>query len=163
MGMRTTALLTAPSGQAHAPSTSDASAALPLQVAAVYEAHVEFVWRTARRLGTQEQHLDDVVQEVFIVVQRRLADFEGRSALRTWLFGITRRVVRASMRRVARRGETALTEPAELADPSAQSAESQLVELEGSRLLHALLAELDDDKREVFVLSELEEMSGPEI
>jgi RNA polymerase sigma-70 factor, ECF subfamily len=128
----------------------------------VYEAHVDFVWRSARSLGVREMNIDDVVQEVFVVVQRRLAEFEGRSDIKTWLFGITRRVVRAHVRQLVRsRSQTETS--AELADPNAACAESQLATLEGARLLYALLDELEPDLREVFVLSELEEMSGPSI
>src|SRR4051812_506732 len=50
--------------------------------AEVYEAHFDCVWRSARRLGTASLHVDDVVQEVFLVVHRRLAEFEGRSSLK---------------------------------------------------------------------------------
>ena len=42
----------------------------------IYEAHVDFVWRSALRLGVDEAAADDVVQQVFLVVHRRLADFE---------------------------------------------------------------------------------------
>src|SRR5262245_51753387 len=73
-----------------------------LTLAEVYETQFDFVWRSARRLGVASLHVDDVVQEVFLVVFRRLAEFEGRSSLKTWLFGITRRVVR-DHRRSARR------------------------------------------------------------
>jgi RNA polymerase sigma-70 factor (ECF subfamily) len=139
-----------------------AEAVHPRRVQEVYELHVDFVWRTARRLGVQDQHVDDVVQEVFLVVQRRLAEFEGRSELRTWLFGITRRVVHAHFRQNARRRQILGGDPDALAD-SAASSEARCATLEGVRLLHALLDELDDAKREVFVLSELEEMSGPAI
>jgi RNA polymerase sigma-70 factor, ECF subfamily len=147
--------------------TEDARAATPvpaseLRVDQVYEAHVDFVWRSARSLGVREMNIDDVVQEVFVVVQRRLAEFEGRSDIKTWLFGITRRVVRAHIRQQIRsRAQTETS--ADLADPNAACAESQLASLEGARLLYALLDELDADLREVFVLSELEEMSGPAI
>ena len=51
------------------------------------------VWRTARRLGVVESAVDDVVQEVFVTVYRRLDQFEGRCALKTWVFGILMRVV----------------------------------------------------------------------
>jgi RNA polymerase sigma-70 factor (ECF subfamily) len=145
----------------------DADAATPaqspeLRVDQVYEANVDFVWRSARSLGVREMNIDDVVQEVFVVVQRRLAEFEGRSDIKTWLFGITRRVVRAHMRQQIRsRAQTETS--ADLADPNAACAESQLATLEGARLLYALLDELDADLREVFVLAELEEMSGPAI
>jgi len=70
--------------------------------------------------------------------------------------------VRAHVRQQIRsRAQTETS--AELADPNAACAESQLATLEGARLLYALLDELDADLREVFVLSELEEMSGPAI
>ena len=145
----------------------DARAAMPaqsseLRVEQVYEAHVDFVWRSARSLGVREMNIDDVVQEVFVVVQRRLAEFEGRSDIKTWLFGITRRVVRAHVRQQIR-SRTQTETSSDLADPNAACAESQLATLEGARLLYALLDELDADLREVFVLSELEEMSGPAI
>jgi RNA polymerase sigma-70 factor (ECF subfamily) len=159
--MRSTAILT----PSHSPGawSADRSVPVTLQVEDIYETHFDFVWRTARRLGTRESQLDDVVQEVFLVVQRRLAGFEGRSELKTWLFGITRRVVYATGRRSGKRREVVLGEAGELPDATAPSAETQLAASEDTRLLYALLDELDADKREVFVLSELEEMSGPEI
>src|SRR6185436_19202677 len=60
----------------------------------VYEQNVTFVWRSARRLGVADAAIDDVVQEIFVVVHRRLREFEGRSSLKTWLFAIVLRVVR---------------------------------------------------------------------
>jgi RNA polymerase sigma-70 factor (ECF subfamily) len=128
----------------------------------VYEAQFDFVWRSARRLGVSALHLDDVVQEVFLVVHRRLAEFEARSSLKTWLFAITRRVV-SDYRRSARRKPS---EPIGNYEPEASAsclADAQLARDEDARLLYALLDELDEDKREVFVLAELEQMSGPEI
>jgi RNA polymerase sigma-70 factor (ECF subfamily) len=157
--MRSISLVGTPTEDAR---TATPARALELRVDQVYEAHVDFVWRSARSLGVREMNIDDVVQEVFVVVQRRLAEFEGRSDIKTWLFGITRRVVRAHIRQQIR--SRTQTEPsADLADPNAACAESQLANLEGARLLYALLDELDADLREVFVLSELEEMSGPAI
>ena len=159
--MRSTALLT-PS-QSPGAWSADRSVQVALHVEDIYETHFDFVWRTARRLGTPEAQLDDVVQEVFLVVQRRLPSFEGRSELKTWLFGITRRVVYATGRRRGKRREVVLGEAGEIADANATSAETQLAANEDTRLLYALLDELDEDKRAVFVLSELEEMSGPAI
>ena len=65
----------------------------------VYDTHFDFVWRYARNRGVPPSALDDVVQEVFIVVHRKLATFEGRSSVRTWLAMITRRAfcLRAEM------------------------------------------------------------------
>jgi RNA polymerase sigma-70 factor (ECF subfamily) len=129
--------------------------------AEVYESSFDFVWRSARRLGVKQTHVDDVVQEVFMVVHRRLGEFEGRSSLKTWLFGITRRVV-GGHRRTARRKPTEPLGERELT-ASDNDPEQRCAALQGQALLHALLDELDTEKREVFVLSELEEMSGPEI
>jgi RNA polymerase sigma-70 factor (ECF subfamily) len=135
----------------------------PATVQEVYEAHFEFVWRSARRLGMRPPQLEDVVQEVFMVVQRRLAEFEGRSSVRTWLFAITRHVVRGQIRRNVRRPMALPDYGPELEDASARSPEAQLLAREDAELLHALLDALSTDEREVFVLAQLEELSGPEI
>jgi RNA polymerase sigma-70 factor (ECF subfamily) len=133
-----------------------------VSLAEVYEGHFDFVWRSARRLGVHAPQLEDVVQEVFIVAHRRLAQFEGRASLKTWLFGITRHVVRDHFRSL-RRKPVELLGQLEPADVHAADAETQVAAQQGARLLHALLAQLDSDKREVFILAELEQMSAPEI
>lgn len=131
-----------------------------LSFAEVYELHFDFVWRSARRLGVPEQNLDDVVQDVFVTVYRRLSDFEGRSQLKTWIFGVLRHTVR-DLRRSQRRKPT--EELAEEPRDARTSPHDRAVHEESARLLHKLLCTLDDDQREVFVLAELEEMSAPEI
>jgi RNA polymerase sigma-70 factor (ECF subfamily) len=133
-----------------------------LDVAAVYEQHFDFVWRTARRLGVRGAQIDDVVQEVFVIVHRSAAGFEGRSKLRTWLFAITRRVARDHFRS-ARRKPVELVGSEDPSDVTGRDPEAQVQALQGHRLLHALLDALDADKREVFVMVELEQMSMPEI
>ena len=60
----------------------------------IYEAYFGFVWRNLRRLGVPEAATDDAAQDVFLVVFRRYHEFEGRSSVRTWLFGILLRVAR---------------------------------------------------------------------
>lgn len=133
-----------------------------LSFEAVYHAHFSFVWRSAKRLGARDASLDDAVQEVFVVVHRRLADFEGRSSLRTWLFGITLRVVRDHRRSARRRDPGCEVDPDTLRANCSGPAETA-EKAEAVRLLHALLDELDDDRREVFVMAELEQMAMPEI
>jgi RNA polymerase sigma-70 factor (ECF subfamily) len=133
-----------------------------LALADVYEEHFDFVWRSARRMGVAEGAVDDVVQEVFLVAHRRLDDFEGRSSVRTWLFGILLRVVSDYRRTLRRKGGLApLTDalPSDGSDCPAGGAERR----EAVRVLHRLLDTLDDDKRAVFVLAELEQMTAPEI
>jgi len=133
-----------------------------LEVAAVYEEHFDFVWRSVRRLGVAERALDDAVQEVFIVVHRRLADFEGRSSLKSWLFAIARRVAKDHRRRASRKDRTEAL-PEVLADPHARSPLEGAERAQAVRLLYEILDSLDDDKREVFILAELEQMTVPEI
>jgi len=140
----------------------DAAAVPALSFDDVYHAHFPFVWRSARRLGLRDASLDDAVQEVFVVVHRRLADFEGRSSLKTWLFGITLRVVRDHQRSARRRDTGPEVEPDTLRATGSGPAE-HAEKAEAVRLLHALLDELDDEKREVFVMAELEQMPMPEI
>src|SRR5438046_2152742 len=89
--------------------------------AELYESCFAFVWRTARRLGTPDASLDDVVQEIFMVAHRRQEDFEGRSSVKTWLHGIVFNVVRAHRRELAIKHPHALlaeppTDPELLAD-----------------------------------------------
>jgi RNA polymerase sigma-70 factor, ECF subfamily len=128
----------------------------------VYREHFGFVWRSAKRLGVPEASLDDVLQEVFVIVHRRLAEFEGRSSLRTWLFGITLRVARDHRRSAARRSPPGSVDPDSLRATAPGPGES-VEKAEAVRLLHVILDELDDERREVFVMSELEQIAMPEI
>ena len=137
------------------------AAEAPPSFDAVYQQHFDFVWRLARRLGVAPASVDDVVQDVFVVVHRRLATFEGRSTMRSWLYGIVRRVVSDHRKKHQRRRETAMAEAPTLeavGDPE-RSAQVE----EELALLHELLDQLPDEQREVFVLAELEQLSAPEI
>ncbi len=127
----------------------------------VYDEYFSFVWRTLRRLGIPDAALEDVTQEVFFVVYRRLADFRGDSSLKTWIFGIVRRVVRTHRRTKARRPTEPLAdrEPRCLQPMPDETTERR----QAQRILYRLLDTLDDDKREVFVMVEIEGMSCPEI
>jgi RNA polymerase sigma-70 factor (ECF subfamily) len=146
------------------------SVALPATAAVVeeldfttlYEQHFNFVWRCARRLGVVDALLDDAVQDVFVVVHRRLADFEGRSSVKSWIFGITRRVAKDYRRRAARKDRGKVPVEGLIAVGEASPADLAQ-QAEARALLHQILESLDDQKREVFVLAELEEMTVPEI
>jgi RNA polymerase sigma-70 factor, ECF subfamily len=132
----------------------------------VYESHFAFVWRTARRLGVAESDVSDIVQEVFLVVHRRLGEFEQRGSVKTWLFGILRRVV-SDYRRTLRR-KPSLVGRAEAIEPDAWSCgrntpAENAEQNEAMRLVTRLLEELDEDKREAFILAELEEMTTVEV
>jgi RNA polymerase sigma-70 factor (ECF subfamily) len=145
-----------PSAEPHAPV---------LDLATVYEAHFRYVWRCLRSLGIRDSQLDDALQDVFIVVQRRLPEFDGQAELRTWLYAIALRIARKYRDRARR--EPASLEAARERDPElpAASEVSGDSALESERLLLArrALASLTDDKREIFVLARVEQMSAPEI
>lgn len=127
----------------------------------IYDEHFSFVYRSARRLGVHERALDDAAQDVFLVVYRRLAEFEGRSSIKTWLYGITRRVAKDHRRRAARKDHGQVP-PDDLA-ATEQSPAEDAARREAAALLEAILEALDPAKREVFVLAEIEQMTVPEI
>jgi len=123
--------------------------------------HGPHVRRLVRSLGIGESELDDVCQETFIVVHRRLHTFEGRSALRTWLFGIALRVASDYRSKAYRRRE----QPTELL-PELQhgaTAEHALERKQAWSLIESLIAPLSEERRQVFVLYEIAELSMPEI
>jgi RNA polymerase sigma-70 factor (ECF subfamily) len=135
-------------------------------LAQIYAEHSDFVWRNLRRMGVQESAMDDAVQEVFLVVHRRLADFEARSKIKTWLFGIVLRVAQTQRRTLRRRNAhlpDAPTFDLEAVPNTEQESPLDLVERrQAVALLHTLLNTLDDDKRALLVSVELEQMSVPE-
>ncbi len=127
--------------------------------AELYRTHFDLVWRALRRYGVAPDSLEDALQEVFLVVHRRLESFEGRSSLRTWIFGIARRVARDH--RASAQFE--MTEPALLEQHSTDDAtDERTAAWEASRLLHSLLSQLAPDRRELLVLVELEQMTVAE-
>jgi len=131
----------------------------------LYDAHVEFLWRNARRLGVGDDSVDDVLQQVFLVVHRRLPEVTMTGSEKAWLFGVLLRVVRDHKRLLRRKSPhrfMAFTDPEMLADRGRQPDES-LARVEAAALVQGWLNALDDDKREVFILAELEQMSAREI
>jgi len=133
----------------------------------LYELYFTFVWRSARRLGAPDASLDDVVQEIFMVAFRRQDEFEGRSSVKTWLYGIVFNVVRAHRRELALKHPQALaddrrTDPELLIDDR-EGPHEQASKNEAARVLELFLEGLDDDRRAVFVLAELEQLTAPEI
>lgn len=127
----------------------------------VFDEHGAYVWRALRHLGAPEGEVDDLVQEVFVVVHRRLPSFEGRSSLRTWLYGICLRVASDFRRRARVRYERSVPDPAkDLAEPSSLAPDERA---QARAQLRDLLAALDDDKRDVLVLYEIEGVPMSEI
>lgn len=146
----------APQGEV-APATPAAERP-SVSVAAVYEANVDYVFRSLRSLGVREALVEDAVQDVFLVVHHKLHAFDGNAQLRTWLYAIVIRVARRYRERQAREVRAGDAEPI---DPSC--AERALLSHEALALARQALASLSDEKREVFALAEIEQLSAPEI
>ena len=126
---------------------------------AVYDEHFDFVWRSLRRLGVGPSDTPDAVQEVFLVVHRRLPEFEGRARITTWLYRICMRVASDRRRRAHLRHEelSDMEQIGELA--CGLSSEDMLAQDEDLALLQASLDALSSEQRTVFTLFELEKIS----
>ena len=130
--------------------------------ARLYEEHFEFVWRSLRVLGVRPDALDDVTQDVFAAVARQLGGFEGRSSLRTWIFGIAQNIASNHRRSRARKLDRLEPLPAHVLS----SEPSPHAHSEGREAADAILEfseTLEEGRRAVFVLGLLEGMPAPEI
>jgi RNA polymerase sigma-70 factor (ECF subfamily) len=152
-------------GRMQAAATAIMTATGPaLDASAVYSAHADFVWASLQRLGVRPHDLDDVLQEVFVIVHQRLHTFDHSSKLTTWLFGVCLRAASDYRRRAYRRreqvGDEAVEEPA---TAEASTPEDAAVGQQSRARLDRILEELDLEKRAVFVMFEVEELSCDEI
>ncbi len=134
---------------------------IALELTAVLRENGAFVARVLRRMGVAESDVDDAWQEVFVVVHAKLGEFEGRSSVRTWLYGICLRTASAFRRRAPARREI----PTEtLPETRASSTpEKDLADRQALSLLDRAVMTLDEDKRNVFVLYEVEELTMAEV
>lgn len=143
------------------PPTSAPAAIPPFK--ALYRQYFEFVWSSARHLGIEPSGMDDLIQEVFIAIHTKVHTLENPDALRSWIYGVVRRTASNHRRAKRARAETK-------ADPMgfAETASVQPTPLEQTersaevQLLMELLAELDEPKREIFALVEIQELSVPD-
>jgi RNA polymerase sigma-70 factor, ECF subfamily len=133
----------------------------PYDFDALYTQHFGFVWRNLRRLGVSDALADDAAQDVFVVVHRRLGDLQPDASIKGWLFGIALRVAH-DYRRTKKRKPTVSYEVDSTCSSDRSPAE-HAESADAARLLRDFLDTLDDDKRAVFVLAELEELSAPEM
>jgi len=126
----------------------------------IYDSHFAFVWRSLRRLRVPDSSRKDAAQDVFLVVHRRLEEFEGRAKVSTWLFGICLRVAKDYRRRAHVRREVLDDSDFEFVpDPKSDAATNA----ERHQDLAMFEAALDENQRAVFILFELEDMTGDEI
>lgn len=133
----------------------------PIDFEQVFAESSPFVWRVLGRLGVARSDIPDVCQEVFLIVHRRSADYDGRAPVRAWIYGICTRKAAEYRKRAHRRYEY----PHEAADDSMVPAEQEheLALREARAKLDAVLAGLGNGQREAFVLYELEELPMSEV
>ncbi|WAS95546.1 RNA polymerase sigma factor [Nannocystis punicea] len=131
------------------------------RLGALYQAHADFVVRISRQLGAPAAQLEDVVHDVFLVVHRRIDEYDAsRGSPRAWLYGIARNVVLHRLRGQARaeRRLRLLPDPEPRPGP-----DERLARNHAASLVQRFLDELDEDRRMVFALIEIEGMSAPEV
>jgi RNA polymerase sigma-70 factor (ECF subfamily) len=141
-------------------------------IAEVYERHFKYVWRCLRALGVRDATLDDAVQDVFLVVQKKLAHFDGNVQLSTWLYAVALRVARRYRAAAFEEARRHAADASALSTDDSEDARTRTAALDGEHvvehgerldLARRALERLDDAKREVFVLGHVEQMSAPEI
>jgi RNA polymerase sigma-70 factor (ECF subfamily) len=138
------------------------TASIDDQVVELYDQYFDFVWRSLCRLGVVSADLEDAAQDVFVVVHRRLASFEQRASIKSWIFGIALRVAKLYRFRNARQRARVEADETLLVCKHGNPEEMR-AQMQAAEQVQLLLDELDDDKRAVFVLAELEGMPAPEI
>ncbi len=141
-------------------SPVESSRACSLDFRQVFDGHVGYVAATLGRLGVDDRDRDDLVSEVFVRVHRSLSSYDMARPMKPWLFAFAARVA-SEHRRLARHRREVF---AEVDMATSDLAPDETIERRQARqLLERALAELDEGKREVFVLHDLDETPVPEI
>ena len=132
---------------------------------ALYRQKFAFAWRSLRRLGVPERDLNDAAQEVFLIVHRKLPEFDFERPITTWVYAICLRIASNRRRSAVQRHEQLSedTEPLEKAE-QALAADTEAQELNQRRaMLEAALDAMSIEQRAVFTLSELEGRTSEEV
>lgn len=130
------------------------------QTATVYDAYAPFVWRSLQRMGVPESDLEDALQEVFIVVHRKLDQYDSdRAKLSTWLFGITLNVARKHRSR----GRLTLGADVDAVPCDRPSQDTQLQHRQQAERLNLVLGKMRPEHSATFVMFELEGLTCQEI
>ncbi|HET6284524.1 MAG TPA: sigma-70 family RNA polymerase sigma factor [Polyangia bacterium] len=137
------------------------AAHVPMTFTAAFETYAPFTWNVLALLGVAPADVPDVCQEVFLVLHRRWSEVDTDRSLKSWLYAVCVRKVAEYRRHRRARPEVVTAEPPELRVEG--SAEDVVDRKHAARLLDHALDQLDDDRRAVFVLYEIEELSIAEV
>jgi RNA polymerase sigma-70 factor (ECF subfamily) len=149
-----------PGGGVHLPAIPAPQIVRPT-FRALYEGEFSYLWHTLRRLGIRARDLEDTVHDVFVVVHRRLGDYDPERPLRPWLFGIAYRVA-SERRRRAPADPAAAEEILALADEG-PGAEALLVAAQARAQVQRALEALPLEQRAVMVMHDLDGCTAPEV
>lgn len=129
---------------------------------ALYRDGVERVWRLLSRLGIRSADVEDAVQDVFVVAHRRLDSLKPNVAPAAWLAGIAVRVAHDYRRSALRKPTESIEAAADVIDGAVAPDELAMRrDVVGFTL--RLLDNMDPAQRDIFVLTEFEQLSAPEI
>ena len=120
------------------------------------------MFHTLRRLGIRDRDLEDVTHDVFVVVHRKLDDYDASRPLRPWLFGIAHRVA-ADYRRLARHRREVFDEQTDRIPSPRADVEADAQKREARTIVLAALDQLEPQRRAVFAMHEIDGFSMPEI
>lgn len=134
----------------------------PPQFERVFAQYAPYVGRTLRFLGVDDANVEDVCQEVFIIVHRRLREIESSSPLRAWIRQICVHTAQNERRRARRRRERA-TDSTDNDVPTAAQQHGSVELREMRERLLVLLEQMTEDQRAVFVLYEIEQLPMAEV
>ncbi|HEY8038518.1 MAG TPA: sigma-70 family RNA polymerase sigma factor [Polyangiaceae bacterium] len=133
----------------------------PARFRAVFEREFDYVWTSLRRLGVQARDAEDVAQDVFVHVYRRLDDYDPARPLRPWLFAFAFRCA-SDWRRLARHRVEVGDDPDRRAG-SSLAADDAIARTEDRALVLRALERVELERRGVFILYELDECPMKEI
>jgi RNA polymerase sigma-70 factor (ECF subfamily) len=128
---------------------------------AIFEAELSYVWTSLRRLGVHDRDREDVAHEVFLQAYKSFAQYDAARPIRPWLFAFAFRFA-SDYRRLARH-KTHLYGDEEPLHATAPDPEELLARRQREELVARALDALDIERRAVFILHELDELSMPEV
>ena len=136
-----------------------AEPAMVLDVTRLHDEYADFVRRSLQRLGVGQNNLEDALQDVFVVVHRRLSTYDSTAKMSTWLFGICLRVAAAHRRRACPRYEQGSLRINDQPDQRRSAdPEQSAMRREAEHRLELVLDTMALERRAVFVMFEIEGM-----
>lgn len=127
----------------------------------IYEAELDYVWSSLRRLGVASAHLEDLTHDVFAIAWKKLADYDPSRPVRPWLFGIAMRLASDFRQLAWQKREVGGEEPD--AEDTSMSSDEWVARRQAQAMVLTALRSLPMERRAVFVMHELDGIAIPEV